>query len=98
MTAYTPAPWHLDRGQVRTSSGDVVASYPYTLGDAVDHANGRLIAAAPELADMLRAIVNAAYLSDTKLAQTNPRRQQAIEQAEHDARELLRRIDGEAKQ
>lgn len=43
--------WTLDGGQIRNDNGWVVASVPYTLGDETDHANGVLIANAPELLD-----------------------------------------------
>ena len=49
MTKHTPAPWTTDRGHILDSDRNVLASVPYSLGDAQDHANARLIAAAPEL-------------------------------------------------
>jgi hypothetical protein len=55
---YSPAPWQAERGAIRNELGDVLASVPYTLGDDQDHANGRLIAAAPELADAARALLD----------------------------------------
>lgn len=48
-TKHTPGPWHVDRGQVQNSDGDLLATYPFTLGDESDHANGLLMAAAPDL-------------------------------------------------
>ena len=41
--------WTCERGRIVNAGGDVLASVPYTLGDEHDHANGRLMAAAPEL-------------------------------------------------
>jgi len=55
---YSPGPWRADRGQIRNRQGDALASVPYTLGDDQDHANGRLIAAAPELADAARVLLD----------------------------------------
>lgn len=45
----TPGPWHLDRGQIRSIAGDALGSVPHSLGDETDRANGRLMAAAPDL-------------------------------------------------
>lgn len=66
MTTHSPAPWTLDGGQVLDRDGNVLASVPYTLGDAQDHANGRLIVAAPELMAACKAarIVVTLYLSE----------------------------------
>jgi len=51
-------PWTLDDGgNVRNRAGDVLAHIPYTLGDAWDRANARLICAAPELLAACRAVV-----------------------------------------
>jgi hypothetical protein len=55
---YAAAPWHVERGEIRNELGDVLANVPYTLGDDQDHANGRLIAAAPELANAARALLD----------------------------------------
>ena len=41
--------WTYQRGRILNADGDVLASVPYTLGDKYDHANGRLMAAAPAL-------------------------------------------------
>ena len=54
---YTPGPWRLDRGQLRDRDGNSLASVPYTLGGPEDHGNGRLILAAPDLADGARALL-----------------------------------------
>lgn len=58
--AFTPGPWHIDRGQIRDKNGDSIGSYPYTLGDDTDHANGRLMAAAPELLEALKRLAGLA--------------------------------------
>lgn len=39
----------MDRGQLRSPDGDALGSFPHTLGDETDAANGRLAAAAPDL-------------------------------------------------
>ena len=57
MTEHTPGPWHLDGSQIKNADGDALASWPHSLGDAEDHANARLMAAAPGLL----AAVEAAY-------------------------------------
>ena len=94
MTAHTPGPWSIERGQVRNAHGEALASVPYTLGGPEDAANGRLIAAAPELYAVLRWILrNAGYesgeaeptLHDLQVARVHLDR----------ARALLQRIDGE---
>ena len=56
---YSPAPWSLDRGQLRDRDGNALASipiYPDGIGGPVDLANGQIIAAAPDLVDALKAI------------------------------------------
>lgn len=51
--AASPGPWQLDGGQLRDRDGNSIASFPYTLGGAEDHANAQLVRAAPELAEAL---------------------------------------------
>jgi len=46
---FTPGPWHADEGTIRNQAGDALGSYPWGIGDEVDHGNGVLMAAAPEL-------------------------------------------------
>lgn len=46
---YNPGPWTLDQGQIRDREGWALASVPLGIGDETDQANGRLMAAAPEL-------------------------------------------------
>ena len=46
---FTPGPWKADEGTIRNQAGDALGSYPWGIGDAVDHTNGRLMAAAPAL-------------------------------------------------
>jgi len=48
--------WTNDKGQIRNGEGWVVASVPYTLGGGEDARNARLIAAAPELLEQLKAL------------------------------------------
>lgn len=57
-TGYTPGPWHSDHGQIRDDRGNALARVPHLMGDEHDHANARLIAAAPELADAARALLD----------------------------------------
>lgn len=84
MTAHTPGPWSIERGQVRNAHGEALASVPYTLGGPEDAANGRLIAAAPELAYLLRTILD--VWDDHHIIGPT---------VYHDARAILRTIDGE---
>ena len=56
---HSPAPWSIDRGQLRDRDGNALASvpiYPDGIGGAIDAANGQLLAAAPDLVDALKAI------------------------------------------
>ena len=56
---HSPAPWSIDRGQLRDRDGNALASvpiYPDGIGGAIDAANGQLLAAAPDLLDALKAI------------------------------------------
>ncbi len=56
---HSPAPWSLDRGQIRDRDGNAIASvpiYPDGIGGPEDLANGQLMAAAPELAGALEAL------------------------------------------
>lgn len=57
---HSPAPWSLDRGQLRDRDGNALASVPIPFPDGIggpeDLANGRLMAAAPELAGALESL------------------------------------------
>lgn len=56
---HSPAPWSLDRGQLRDRDGNALASvpiFPDGIGGPEDLANGQLLAAAPDLLDALKAI------------------------------------------
>jgi len=46
---YTPGPWQVDQGTIRSQAGDVLGNYPFTVGDQTDRNNGELMAKAPEL-------------------------------------------------
>ena len=48
-TQHSNGPWIIDRGQIRDTDGNSLASVPYSLGGTQDYANARLIAAAPDL-------------------------------------------------
>jgi len=52
--------WHLDGGQLRNKRGEVIASFPFTLGDEQDRANARLVCVAPELAASFSWLIGAA--------------------------------------
>lgn len=59
-TAHSPAPWSLDRGQIKDRDGNALASvpiYPDGIGGPEDLANGQLMTAAPELAGALEALL-----------------------------------------
>lgn len=59
--AHTPGPWHHDRGNILTADGRCLAtvfSGPCASLEEAD-ANGRLIAAAPELLEALRTLLDA---------------------------------------
>lgn len=56
---HTPGPWSIDDGQIRNSEGDSLGSVPCTLGDETDAANGRLMAAAPELLEACSRVLAA---------------------------------------
>lgn len=66
-TAYTPGPWRFDtkRGAIVTSSGDAVAVVCFHGADSLaqENANGRLLAAAPELLAALRELLTEAARS-----------------------------------
>lgn len=55
--SHTPGPWFIDGPQIRDAHGWALASVPDALGDATDHANARLIAAAPDLAAAALALL-----------------------------------------
>ena len=57
-TNHTPGPWIIDRGQIRDTDGNSLASVPYSLGGTQDCANARLIAAAPDMFDALQGVVD----------------------------------------
>jgi hypothetical protein len=71
----SPGPWTLDRGQIRNRAGEVLASVPYTLGDATDQANGLLMAAAPELAERVAVLAELLF----RAAQELPEGDQALD-------------------
>ena len=59
-TAHSPAPWSIDRGQLRDRDGNALAQvpiFPDGIGGPEDLANGRLMAAAPDLAGALGALL-----------------------------------------
>lgn len=43
MSAYSPAPWHVDDNQIIDAAGATVAFVLYTFADESDHANARLM-------------------------------------------------------
>ena len=69
MTKFTPGPRRLDGPHIKNAAGDVLASVPYSLGDASDRANARLMAAAPILLDALRLLASVADGARYSLAQ-----------------------------
>jgi hypothetical protein len=59
-TAHSPAPWSIDRGQLRDRDGNALAQvpiFPDGIGGPEDLANGQLMAAAPDMAEALRIIL-----------------------------------------
>ena len=54
-TQTTPAPWHVERNQIKNAKREVLGSYPYSLGGIEDHQNGLLMAKAPELLEAVIA-------------------------------------------
>jgi hypothetical protein len=56
---HTPAPWHMDKGQIKDAKGNSLACYPYTLGGDEDQANAALIAQAPLLLEALEKLYTA---------------------------------------
>ena len=70
-TAHSPAPWSIDRGQLRDRDGNALAQvpiFPDGIGGPEDLANGQLLAAAPDLAGALEALfagVNAGKTRET---------------------------------
>ena len=68
---HSPAPWSLNRGQLRDRDGNALASvpiFPDGIGGPEDLANGQLLAAAPDLAGALEALfagVNAGKTRET---------------------------------
>lgn len=69
--AHSPAPWSIDRGQLRDRDGNALAQvpiFPDGIGGPEDLANGQLMAAAPDLAGALEALfagVNAGKTRET---------------------------------
>ena len=57
---HSPAPWSLNRGQLRDRDGNALASVPIPFPDGIggpeDLVNGQLMTAAPELLDALKEI------------------------------------------
>jgi len=56
-TQTTPAPWHVERNQIKNAKNEALGSYPYNLGGTEDHQNGLLMAKAPELLDAIALTV-----------------------------------------
>jgi hypothetical protein len=54
---YSPGPWRLREGELCDSAGNVLASFPYTIGGEEDRANAQLARAAPELAEAAAALL-----------------------------------------
>ena len=66
---HTPGPWTQDRNVIEDAAGNEIARVSYERSGYVQ-ANARLIAAAPDLLEALRALTNAErdYASDPCLA------------------------------
>ncbi len=58
---FTPGPWKADEGTIRNQAGDALGSYPWGIGDEVDHGNGVLMAAAPELLSAISLTLRTIY-------------------------------------
>lgn len=56
---FSPGPWTRDNSQIRDRDGWALASVPYSLGGPGDVDNGRLMAAAPDLAQALADMLGA---------------------------------------
>ena len=90
MAGHTPGPWSLEEGRVLTEGGWLLASLPYTLGDEEDRANARLIAAAPDLLEACKALLEwrdsgaeLNHLKDlSRLALVGAKVQAAVDRAE----------------
>ena len=85
-TAHSPAPWSIDRGQLRDRDGNALAQvpiFPDGIGGPEDLANGRLMAAAPDLAGALGALLAGVTASKTRetLAQETERARLALTRA-----------------
>ena len=72
-TQTTPAPWHVERNQIKNAKGEALGSYPYTLGGIEDHHNGLLMAKAPELLEAVIAalLVTRDIMDNTELTADN---------------------------
>jgi len=56
---HTPGPWHPAHDQVVTDNDSLICSLSGLRGPGYTQANARLIAAAPELLEALRGLLNA---------------------------------------
>lgn len=86
-TAHSPAPWSIDRGQLRDRDGNALAQVPIPWPDGIggpeDLANGQLMAAAPDLAGALAALLAGVTAGKTRetLAQEAERARLALMRA-----------------
>ena len=98
MTAYTPAPWHVDGALVRDASGRVLLTVPLSF-DRDGLAMAELIAAPELLATLrrVRTLIDGGYLrapgwEELTLDEKAASKQQSVYD---EIGAILRRIDGE---
>jgi len=60
-------PWFNDHGKILDQNGDMLAAVPWSIGDLQDHANARLIAAAPEMADRVEELDKVVHYMRTEI-------------------------------
>lgn len=96
MSNHTPGPWKKAKYKVSAASGALIAhTRPTGEGSSDDEANARLIAAAPEMLDVLRR-VDVSIVGCEANATSRKHWQEDMEAVKEMVRQTLRAADGDA--
>ena len=82
--------WILERGQIKDSNGDVLASFPYAIGGLEDWQNARMVLNAPEMFALLQESVKVIQNMET-INFDWARKEDLL----HDIAELIEEVKGE---